>query len=978
MAKESSVLVYGTNLGGYRSAYALCKKGHKVILLNRGSYIDEIRNQTLAQLPLDFCWMCGHFPQRLFKALGCVQDFYNAKLLEVSGRAGDFKVRFKTKPQTVNNFICTECDECIEVCPVQVDGRKAIIVHPEVGWENIYLIDWENCTRCRKCEEVCPTGALKLERPEEIREEKVAAIILALEYDDPADEDLRRFGLGISSSVVKNSEVARRSLLTNFVKDSVRLPSGKMPGSFAVVVTPHFNDPGTEYESYNLCVSAAYRGMKLKQILPESDVTVYLSDYRGMGKRHYRWLRKALEAGVRIERADQLQVTPNGQETAHLRYEKDGQAFEKSVDLAILVNGQKSPRMMSEISSICGVKADEYGFCRVREDSCAETDVDGIFAVGEFSGPKGNPEAIWEGCAALTEVLKYLGDPNFKPVPPPALRKTEGEELKIGVFICSCFGTFQEKMDLAALKEAVEALPDVAHAEIIKGCCTPPTIQETAELIKKSGVNRAVLAVCTPIQKLLKFRSAVMMAGLNPLLSEFLRLREDVINVHRDKEKMLEKALLLIKSAVAKVRKGIPAAVPTDRFSPQALVIGAGVSGLTSALGIAENGFPVTLIEKEEKLGGDSRYLDQRQKKHLSELISRVENNPKIRVLKKSELKAMSGYAGNFRGLVLTGGKEIPVEAGVIMLATGANEHRPKGYLYGVDPGVVTQTELVERLIGERTGIRVAMIQCVGSRNQDHPYCSRICCTQALKNALYLRKMGAGVTIFYRDMTVYGKENLYQKARESGVTFVRFEEDACPEVKKNGRGLVVTAADGTKIEADLVILSTGIEPDEENNKKLSEVLGLPLDQDGFFDCDVNVYPYEESMKRVFKPYEWATNCIYPVGLAHSPRSFEESILTARDAAGRALILLGKKNLPAPNAMYIAGVKESLCMGCGLCVDACVYSARVIDEVKKIAVVRPFLCDSCGSCVSVCPNDASYLRDLMGNQTLASLDALLFG
>jgi heterodisulfide reductase subunit A len=294
MAKESSVLVYGTNLGGYRSAYALCKKGHKVILLNRGSYIDEIRNQTLAQLPLDFCWMCGHFPQRLFKALGCVQDFYNAKLLEVSGRAGDLKVRFKTKPQTVNNFICTECDECIEVCPVQVDGRKAIIVHPEVGWENIYLIDWENCTRCRKCEEVCPTGALKLERPEEIREEKVAAIILALEYDDPADEDLRRFGLGISSSVVKNSEVARRSLLTNFVKDSVRLPSGKMPGSFAVVVTPHFNDPGTEYESYNLCVSAAYRGMKLKQILPESDVTVYLSDYRGMGKRHYRWLRKAL------------------------------------------------------------------------------------------------------------------------------------------------------------------------------------------------------------------------------------------------------------------------------------------------------------------------------------------------------------------------------------------------------------------------------------------------------------------------------------------------------------------------------------------------------------------------------------------------------------------------------------------------------------------------------------------------------------
>lgn len=976
MAKESSVLIYGTNLGGYRAAYAFCKKGHKVILLNRGSYVDEIRNQTLAQLPLDFCWMCGHFPQRLFKALGCLQDYYNAELLEVSGQAGSFKVKFKTRPQTVNNFLCAECGRCIEVCPVEVGDRRAIFEHPEVGWENIYLIDWKNCTKCKKCEEACPTGALKIERAEEIKEENVAAIILALEYDDAAEEDLRPFGLGTTPSVVRNSELARSSLLTNFVRDSVRLPSGKMPASFAVVVTPHFSDSGVEYESYNLCVSAAYRAVKLKQILPQSEVTVYLKDYRGLGKRHYRWLRKALEAGVGIERADRLQVSPNGQETVHVRYEKGGRAYEKSVDLAILVNGQKAPRLMKEISRVCGVKADENGFCRVREFSCVETDVDGIFAVGEFSGPKGNPEAIWEGCAALTEVLKYLGDSNFKPAPPPALRKTEGEEPNSGVFICSCFGTFQEKMDLNALKEAVGSLPGVAHAEIIKGCCTPPTIQETAERIKKSGVNRAVLAACTPIQKLIKFRSAVMMAGLNPLLSEFVRLREDVINVHRDKEKMLEKALLLIKCAVAKVRRGIEAPTLTDKFTPQALVIGGGLSGLTSALGIAENGFPVTLIEKEEKLGGGSKYLDQGQKKYLSELISKVEGNPAIKVYKKTELKAMSGYAGNFRGLLLSEAKEIPVEAGVIVLATGAKEHRPKGYLYGEDPRVVTQTELQGRLTGERTGIKVAMIQCVGSRNQEHPYCSRICCTQALKNALTLKKMGAQVTIFYRDMVAYGKENYYQKALEGGVNFVRFEEDAYPEVKKNDQGLEVTAPDGTKIEADLVVLSTGIEPDEENNQGLSQIVGLPLDPDGFFDCDVNVYPYEESIKRLFKPYEWATNCVYPVGLAHSPRSFEESILTARDAAGRALILLGKKSLPAPNAMFVAGVKESLCMGCGLCVDACPYSARFIDQVKKIAVVRPFLCDSCGSCVSVCPNDASYLLDLMSSQTLASLDALL--
>jgi heterodisulfide reductase subunit A len=978
MPKQSSVLVYGTNLGGYRAAYALCKKGHKVLYLNRGSYVDEIRNQALSQLPLDFCWMCGHFPQRLFKGLGCLQDFYNAELQEVSGQAGDFKVKFKTKPQTVNNFICTECDKCIEVCPVQVkDGRKAIFVHPEIGWENIYLIDWEHCTQCLKCEEVCPTGAIKLEQPEEIKQEEVAAVILALEYEDPLPEELNKFGFGASPAVVKNSELARQSLLTNFVKDSVKLPSGKTPQSFAVVVTPHFNNPGTEYESYNLCVSAAYRSVKLKEILPESDVTIFLKDYRGIGKRHHRWYQKALDAGVEIEKAEELNILPGKKEDVLVHYRKNGTPLEKSVELAILVNGQKPPHLMGDMSRICRVNADDAGFCRIRPFSCCETDVDGIFAVGEFSGPKGNPEAIWEGCASLTEIVKYLGESNFKPAPPPTLRNVSGEELRIGVFICSCFGTFEEKMDLTALREAVAELPDVAHAEVIKGCCTPPSMQETAEIIKRSGVNRVVLAVCTPIQKLLKYRKTVMMAGLNPLLTEFLRLREDVIHVHRDREKMHAKALTLIKAAAAKVRKGIQAPTLKDSFTPQALVIGAGISGLTSAAHIADNGFPVTLVEKGEALGGGGDSFNKQQKEHLEELIAKIEDHPNITIHKNTELIKMSGYAGNFSGKIDTLGKKTPVKTGVVILATGAHEYKPDGFLYGQDPRILTQTELQNTVNGHRTGIRTVMIQCIGSRIQEHPYCSRVCCHQALNNAISLREKGAEVTILYRDMTNYGQSDMYQQARDLGVKFIRFPDSAYPEVKKNGEVLQVTLPDEGEMEADLVVLSTGIEPDAENNRNLSRVLGLPLDQDGFFDCDVNVYPYEESIKRLVKPYEWATNCIYPVGLAHSPRSFEESILTAKDAAARAIILLGKKMLPSPNAMYVAGVKEALCMGCGICVDVCPYSARVIDERKKIAVVRPFLCDSCGSCVSVCPNDASYLRDLMSNQTISSLDALLF-
>jgi heterodisulfide reductase subunit A len=920
--------------------------------------------------------MCGHFPQRLFKGLGCLQDFYNAELMKVSGEAGNFTVTFKTKPQVVNNFMCTECDRCVEVCPVEVGNRKAIFVHPEIGWENIYLIDWENCTRCRKCEEICPTGAIKLDRSEETKEVQVAAVILALEYDETPPDDLSKFGFGTSPAVVSNSYLARESLPTNFIKDSVKLPSGKIPQKFAVVVTPHFNEPGAEYESYNLCVSAAYRSVKLKEIIPESEVTLFLKDYRGIGKRHHRWYRRALDAGVVIEKVGDVNLLPNNDGDVSCQCQSGGEPLEKSVDLAVLVTGQKSPRLMEEMTRICGVKADDAGFCRIRPFSCCETDVDGIFAVGEFSGPKGNPEAVWEGCAALTEIVKYLGDPNFKPPPPPTLRDVKGEELRIGVFLCSCFGTFYEKMDLKALRESIAELPDVAHSEIINGCCTPPTMQETAEIIKKSGVNRVVLAVCTPIQKLLKYRKTVMMAGLNPLLTEFLRLREDVINVHRDPDRMRAKALTLIKGAVAKVRKGIQASPLKDNFTPASLVIGGGVSGLTSAVDIADNGFAVRLIEKSGSLGGDDASFSLQQKDHLDTLKARAEEHPNITLYKNTVVRKISGYAGNFSVVIDTQGKEMSLETGVIILATGAREYKPDGFLYGQDPRVITQTELQNNLNGHRTGIRVAMIQCIGSRNDEHPYCSRICCHQALRNAMSLREEGAEVVILYRDMTVYGPRDLHRQAREAGVEFIRFSDSEYPAIKKNTENLQVVLADGQGIEADLIVLSTGIEPDPENNRYLSRLSGHPLDQDGFFDCDVNVYPYEESIKRLVKPYEWATNCVYPVGLAHSPRSYEEALLTAKDAAARAIILLGKKTLPSPNAMYVAEVKEALCMGCGICVDVCPYSARVIDESRRIAVVRPFLCDSCGSCVSVCPNDASYLRDLMSNQTISSLDALL--
>jgi heterodisulfide reductase subunit A len=972
MSNQSSVLIYGTNLGGYRAAYALCKAGHEVIFLNPGSYVDEIKNQVLAQLPLDFCWICGHMPQRLFKALGCLKDNYNARILDVKGEAGNFKVKFSKKDQVVNNFACTECDRCIEVCPVTVLDRKAISVNPEAGWENIYVVDFENCTKCLKCEEVCPTGALKIERPEETVEAEVGAIILAPEFTEPAKESLADFGLGASPRVTTNASVAGKCLLTNFVRDAVALPSGEIPGRFGIVITPQFNEPGREYENFNLSITAVYRAVKLREILPDSEVTVYLRNYKGIGKGQYRWFRKALAAGVRFVRTDELSVSTQGEDPPKIKYPEG----EDTVDLLILVTGQAPPAQMEELGKLCGIQADENGFCRIRENSTTETDVPGVFAVGEFSGPKGNPETVWDGCAALTECLGYLGEKNFKPSPPPELRDVSGTKPEVGVFICSCFGEFQKKMDLEALRESVAGLPGVSHAEIVEGCCTPPTMKATAERIKESGVNRVVLAVCTPLQKLLKYRKTVMMAGLNPLLSDYVRLREDVIQVHDDPEKMHRKALSLIRSGVERARRGAQGKPMPSPFANKALVIGGGLAGLTCAKEIASKGISVSLVENNDELGGRQAFLTRDQRDYVKTLVQQVQEDSNITVHLSSELESVEGYAGNFQARIRTGNGEETFEAGVIILATGADIRVPEGFLFDEDDRVMTQDQLVESMEGGSVPDTVAMIQCRGPEDEEQPYCSRVCCNQALSNAVDLAGRGSEVTVFYRDLASYGKTDWEARARESGVHLIRFSDSSSPEVQAKDGGLTVSVTGSKDVKVDAVVLCGHIVPDREKNERLSRILGYPLDEDGFFDSDASQYPFEEAIKKLTKPFELASGGIFPVGLAHSPRSFDEVLLTARDIAGRALVLLSKGKWPPPNAMYVADVKESLCVGCGLCVDICPYGARFVDPGTKVATVRHFLCDSCGSCVAICPSNASYLRDFKGNQSIAALDAVL--
>ncbi len=995
MEKQSITLVYGTNLSGYRVAYALGKMGYKTILLNRGRYVDEFRNQVLAQLPLDLCWACAYAPQRLFVGMGAMQVLYNSELLEVKGEAGNFDVRIRKKDPYVNNYICAECDKCIEACPVEVtdpDGRKrkAIYTLPKMFWENIYLVDEEHCTHCGECEKACPTGAIHVDNKVEEQVVSVGAIVLAPEFDEPTEEDLSRFGWGRVANVVKNADVARASLATNFTRDSFRRPSdGKIPHSISVIATAQFNDSGVEYESYNNSVQAIYRANKIKQVLPEAEVTVFCRQYRGFGKGHYRMYDRALEVGIEVVRPDHLKLAEASGDRNTITYGWGTDQHQKTVDLTILVTGQKPPAQMGRLAEICGVEPDEHGFCRIEPFSCARTNREGILAVGEFTAPKGNPETVWEGYGPVSEILKHLGPPNVEPPKPPELRSVNGELPKIGVFLCSCFGTFQERMDLEALRERVEGLPTVSHAEIIQGCCTPPTMQETAQKIKASGVNRAILAVCTPTQKLMKFRKTVMMAGLNPLLTEFIRLREDVVNVHSEPEEMIRKAESLVRSATAKLKRAQAAPPLSDEMGSSALVIGGGPTGMEAARMIADRGFPVCLVEKSDRLGGMLNRLGKDLEgrdfaAYRDQLVEAVEGHANIRVCKNTVVTGGRGYAGNFHVDIQTEGQAPEtVDAAIVMLAIGARERKVNAFLYGKHPGVMTQLELEEKIqTGKLEPGHVAMIQCVGSRNSTVPYCSRVCCSHALKNALDLRERGHEVTIFYRDINTYGfKEDYYRLAVEKGVVFIRFEEGRYPRVEEEGGRLLITYTHtGNRKQETLITdylgLSVGIAPDEEANRDLSAIFGIPLDEDGYYDAESCACPYEDAAKRLMKPFELATNGVFPVGTTLAPRSVTESLLTARQAAGQALVVLPKARLASPNAMYVSGVHEALCVGCGNCVDVCPYYARQVNPITHVAEVRNFLCESCGACVVACPSGAAYIRDFKEEAVISAIDSLV--
>jgi heterodisulfide reductase subunit A len=570
---------------------------------------------------------------------------------------------------------------------------------------------------------------------------------------------------------------------------------------------------------------------------------------------------------------------------------------------------------------------------------------------------------------------------------------------KIGVFICHCGINIGGIIDIPKIVTYTKTLPGVDYVESNLYTCSSDGIRSIKEAIDKHGLNRVVVASCTPRTHESLFRETCEEAGLNKYLFEMANIREHCSWVHMEEsEEATKKAKGIVRMAIAKAWSLRSQEETKVEVTPSSLIIGAGISGIQAALNLARCGFKVYLIDKEPTIGGMLRNLYKLYPtgQYASEILNSankvVKAHNNIDLYTSTIVEDVKGYIGNYEVTVLKNGKErIKINVGTIIVATGAEEYKPTGmFCYGEHNSVITQLEL-ERLLKEgflQKVNKVAMIQCVGAMEEEggREYCSRICCATALKNALLIKKENpkADIYILYRDLQTYGKEyeKYYIRAQEQNVKFINYLQERRPTVKpESGDKLTVNVfhtliGKDIAIDCDLVVLSTPL-IQHESGEFLSPLLKIPLGSDKFF--------LEAHTK--LRPVDFATDGIYLCGTAHGPKALDESIIQAYAAASSAAIPMSKGHVQSE--AITAVVDEDLCRGCGKCQEVCEYNAINMD--RKVLDVEPFIlapmilakvnevvCKGCGSCASACPTGAITMKHFTDKQILAQIKAAYGG
>ena len=887
-----------------------------------------------------------------------------------------------------------------------VEDRKRNFVECQQGLTEEEAIKEANrclecgiCSECLLCMEKCEAEAINHEMPrEEIRELEVGAVILSPGYDVFDAGKKEELGYGRYPNVLNALEFERiLSPSGPFSGEVLRPYDKKTPERIAFIQCVGSRDFERDYCSSVCCMYATKEAIIAKEhVKGDLECDIFFMDMRAFGKGFDEYYQRAKKLGVNYIRCRPPSVEEMPQ-TRNLKvtYLTEGdQKVSRVYDMVVLSVGMQPPKSAQKIAEKFGIELNEASFCNTSVFEPVETTREGIYASGPFTEPKDIPETVMQASSAASRVLSLLKDVKgslIKPKEFPPEKNVRGKEPKIGVFVCHCGTNIASVVNVPEVVEYVNTLPDVVYAENNLYTCSQDTQEKIKKVILDHDLNRVVVASCTPRTHEPLFRDTIQEGGLNPYLFEMANIRDQCSWVHiHEPERATEKAKDLLRMAVAKARLLEPLKRRLVEVNKSALVIGGGLSGMTSSLELASLGFDVYLVEKENELGGHLRHIyyllnGENPQDRLRHLVERIQEADQIHLLTETNIKSMEGSIGNFKTVVTNNGDSREIEHGVVVVATGAKEYKPEEYLYGQNKGVMTQLEFEDCL---KRGTwyspsdyqplkTVVMIQCVGSRDEERPYCSRVCCAEAIKNAIKIKELSSetDVCILYRDVRVYGfRESYYTKARELGVVFIRYEEDFKPEVIRTGKKLLVKVFDQIlrvplEISADLLILSAGIIPNDEN-EAVAQLLKVPLNNEKFF--------LEAHMK--LRPVEFAKDGVYVCGLAHSAKAIEEGIIQAQAAASRAATVLSKDCIELE--ANISEVVDEKCDGCAYCIDPCPYNALTLIEymrdgkIKKTVETNEVACKGCGCCQATCPKEGIFVRGFTLKQFAVQINAAL--
>ena len=1000
-----AVMVLGGGIAGIQASLDLAESGYLVYLVERTSSIGGRMSQLDKTFPTNDCAMCMISP----KLIGCashpnIEIITLAECMGIEGSPGNFTAVVKKHPRYVDEEKCVGCGICAEKCPVKIADEyneglmncKAIHLRYPQAVPLVYAIDRDHCLyfrkgTCRACEKFCKNNAIDFNQQTEEISLEVGSVILAPGLDLFRAEEAVEYGYERYENVITTMEFERCLSATGPTDGEILRPSDRtVPQKVAWIQCVGSRESirsGREFCSAICCMAATKEAVISRDHHPELEPSIFYMDLRAQGKGFDSYCERAKEqSNVRYIRSMPSRVTENPvTRDLAITYMDPltGKRRDETFSMVVLAVGLAPSSEGKLLAERLGVDLNPFGFVDAEEDNPLCTSREGVYVCGGFEGPKDIPETVAQASAAAAQATIPIATARGHEITVPSLpqeRSLFGCAPRIAVFVCCCGTNIAGVVDVEAAAEYAGTLPSVVLSEVFLFACSTDSKVRIKEYILEHDINRVVVASCSPKTHESLFRDTLREAGLNPYLLEMANIRNQCSWVHGNEPgNATQKAKDLIRMSVSRVALQEPIISKSVPVVPAGLVVGGGLGGLTAALMLADQGFDTHLVDQADQLGGrhlmSSATIDGFDPaQHIRGLIKRAQEHPRITVYKGSLVEEFTGHVGNFvTGIKSSEGKKVSVEHGAAIIATGAEHYSPDEYLYGQNAHVITQSEL-SRLVREEpaslTSLRsLVMIQCVGSRTEERPYCSRECCATAVANAVRLKRLNPDihVVVLYRDIRTFGfRELLYKEARTLGILFIRYDEKTPPHVSGDEESLLIDFIEpslGRKVilSPDRIVLSAALRP-HHMASQIADVFKLPRDDQGFF--------LEAHIK--LRPLDFATDGMFLGGDGHSPKFPEETIVQAKGAAGRAMAILSK------DVLYTVGpssqVDPELCAACMTCVRTCPYQIPFINE-DGVSQIDPARCRGCGMCAVECPAGAITLQHFKSEQIEAKIHGL---